>query len=180
MPFAGTRPAARRDRGFTLIELMVVIVIIGLASALALPMYADAIVKSKKSALVSEGRKIYGAMMAYYTDYSMFPPDASFDKATMEPLASEGYLNSAQRITGKLMNDQLLLYIAPDVGGANQQFVIVMRLEKEPDVIVAVVHTNLVSEDGDWVDGVFLITGEDLEDAPEPVTSQPVDSLSQS
>ena len=123
---------------------------------------------------------VYGAMMAYYTDYSMFPPDASFDKATMDPLAAEGYMSSAQRITGKLMNDQLLLYLAPDVGGENQQFVIVMRLEKEPDVIVAVVHTNLVSEDGDWVDGVFLITGRDLEDAPEPVRSQPVDALSQS
>ena len=98
MPFAGSRPAVRRDRGYTLIELMVVVVIIGLASALALPMYADAIVKSKKAALVSEGRKIYGAMMAYYTDYSMFPADSSFDKATMDPLASQGYMSSAARI----------------------------------------------------------------------------------
>lgn len=166
---------SRQDRGFTMIELMVVVVIIGLAAALALPMYADSITKAKKVALSAEGRKIYDAMMAYYADHSSFPPEDDLDVTTLDPLASDGYLSSGRAITSRLVEDQLLLYMAPDIGGADQQFLIVMRLASDPDILVAVVHTDLVDDDGDWVDGVFVIDEEDLEDAPGPDGGDPVE-----
>lgn len=161
-------PASARARGFTIIELLVVVAIISLIAAIALPMYAEALEKSKRASLISDARKVYDAMMAFYADNSFFPPESVFDSTTLDPLASDGYLTFGRSITARLMGGQLLFYMTPDVGGDDQQFIIVMRLETNPDVLVAAVHTNLVSEDATWTDGVFVITEEDLEDAPDP------------
>jgi prepilin-type N-terminal cleavage/methylation domain-containing protein len=157
----------RGESGFTLIELMVVVVIIGLASALALPMYADAITKTKKTALASEGRRIYDSLMAYYADYNAFPPESAFDLETLDPLFSQGYLHSGPAITSKLVKDRALIYLAPDIGGADQQFILVMRLESDPNIIVAVVHTELVGDDGAWADGVYVTSDGDLREADD-------------
>jgi len=168
---SGSRPR-RSERGFTLIELMVVVVIIGLASALALPMYADAITRSKKTALASEGRRIYDSLMAYYADFNSFPPESGFNLKTLDPLASEGYLHSGSAITSKLVKDRALVYIAPDIGGADQQFILVMRLESDPNIIVAVVHTELVGDEGNWADGVYVISDGDLMEADDVLRSK--------
>jgi prepilin-type N-terminal cleavage/methylation domain-containing protein len=155
----------RSPRGFTLIELLVAVAIIGLASALAIPMYADAIRKGRASALQSDGKTLHGALMAYYKDNSAFPSDDSFDTTTLSPLSTEGYLHSGEAITSKLVDGELLVYLAPDIGGADQQFVAVMRHADDRRVIVGVVHTNLVTDDGEWVDGSYVIDAEDLEEA---------------
>lgn len=158
----------KNERGFTLVEVLVVVAIVGIISAMAMPMYADALAKSKRASLISDGRKVYDAMMAYYADNSHFPPEDEFDKATLEPLTADGYLNFGRSITAHLTDGEVLMYMAPDIDGSDQQFLIVMRLETNPDIIVAAVHTNLVDDDGDWVDGVFAITADDLADAPDP------------
>ena len=52
-PQAFGRGSASRSRGFSLIELMIAVVIIGVISSIALPMYNDYIATSREGALVT-------------------------------------------------------------------------------------------------------------------------------
>lgn len=57
----------RKERGFSLIELMMVIAIIGVLSAIALPYFAAVQSKSKRTELTLNMAGIFTAEVAYYT-----------------------------------------------------------------------------------------------------------------
>lgn len=155
----------RAERGFTIIEVMMVAAIIVILAAIAIPIYANALRQSHTNALVLEVKHLYDAMMQYHADYGYFPSEDAFDTATLEPLTSQGYFNGAAGFVDKLVGDEALLYLAPDVGGTDQQFILVTQSDADPSVIVVAVHTNVITETDGWVDGVYVITPDELADA---------------
>lgn len=56
------------NKGFTLIELMIVVAIIGILAAIAMPKFADLITKSKESAIKGDLGAIRSAISIYYSD----------------------------------------------------------------------------------------------------------------
>lgn len=64
--------ALRRDRGFTLIELMIVVVIIGILAMLAVPRFMAASTKSKQSEAKSLLKEILTMQQAYRHEYNSY------------------------------------------------------------------------------------------------------------
>lgn len=63
-------------KGFTLIELMIVVAIIGILAAIAIPKFADLINKSKEGATKGALSSVRSALQVYYGDNEgLFPRD---------------------------------------------------------------------------------------------------------
>ena len=70
----GGRIHREARRAFTLVELMVVIVIIGLITAVAVPVVMQALTKARNAAIKAEIDMLHMAIMNYRNEYGGFPP----------------------------------------------------------------------------------------------------------
>ena len=65
----------QRENGFTLIELMIVVAIIGILAAVAVPMYLDHTVRSQVAEGINLASGVKTAVSEFYQERGRFPTD---------------------------------------------------------------------------------------------------------
>ena len=75
----------RRDAGFTLLELITVIAVIGILVGIALPNYKTAILQSREAVLKEDLYRFRDVIDQYFADKGKYP-------ASLEALVEDGYL----------------------------------------------------------------------------------------
>lgn len=75
----------RKDAGFTLLELIAVMAIIGILAGIALPQYRTAIIQAKEAVLKEDLFRFRDVIDQYYADKGNYP-------ASLQALLESGYL----------------------------------------------------------------------------------------
>ncbi len=73
------------QKGFTLLELLVVVALIGILAALAIPQYKNNVRRSKEAVLKQDLHQFETLIDQYYADKGKYP-------AALDDLVTEGYL----------------------------------------------------------------------------------------
>ena len=96
-----------KRRGFTLVELLIVIVVIGILSAMMMLSSTEAVTSAKASNIVSDMRNLKTAALAYYVDnLDAFSSVATVNAASLDLKYITPYLNNSKISTTGYKLDQ--------------------------------------------------------------------------
>ncbi|VAX39150.1 hypothetical protein MNBD_PLANCTO03-2409 [hydrothermal vent metagenome] len=86
----------RTDRGFTLVEILIVVVILGILSALVVPQFASATQEASEKSAVHEVQRLRKAVEVYLIRHQNVLPDVAEGDQTWGGLVTSGdYLKTA-------------------------------------------------------------------------------------
>ncbi len=89
---------ARRQRGFTLSELLIVVAIIGIIASLAIPNLRDAMDRAKQKATMTNMKAIGNALEMYAIDHNLYPRGLTdADAGTITGFLSPLYLRTVPK-----------------------------------------------------------------------------------
>ncbi len=86
-------------RGFTLVELLVVIVVLAVLAAIVLPKFVGAGQRSRESALRADLKLLRNAISAFNADTSVYPATLADLAATAAPASGKTAAGADQNIT---------------------------------------------------------------------------------
>lgn len=111
----GNRPPINRDRGFTLLEMLVVLVIIGLLASLVGPRLFSRVDISKRQAAETQVKMLKGALETFRLDVGRFPTEN-------EGLAALNTAPVDEKVRAKWRGPYLDEAIPPDPWGNAYQY----------------------------------------------------------
>jgi general secretion pathway protein G len=76
-----------KNRGFTLIEVLIVITLIAILASIGMPMYQNSVKRSREAVLKEDLWRMRDVISQYYADKNKYP-------ASLQDLVSEGYLRT--------------------------------------------------------------------------------------
>ncbi len=103
----------QKEKGFTLIELMIVIAIIGILAAIAIPAYQDYIARSQASEAVSLMSGTKTPMAEYFSDKGVWPSVAAVAGTT-----SGKYVNTITSNTSGAATDTGVVTLTATMKGS--------------------------------------------------------------
>jgi prepilin-type N-terminal cleavage/methylation domain-containing protein len=173
------------QRGFTLLELLVVVAIIGALAGIAIPQYNSLREKGERASIISECGSIYRMLIVYFIEYDGYPnatvsPPGEppvFDLTTLSPISNPAYMGGSKPdidvplFMKKFQNNKAEAYDSPDdTLGTNQEFYLVLAWAKDPSIKYVIAQSDDVFygdgstkvDNGNWVDGIYATKGGEI------------------
>jgi general secretion pathway protein G len=148
-PIVNTRDPST-SRGFTVLELLLVVAVIGIVSAIALPNVVSAIQRARQSRTMTDMRTIAGALVLYEQDYVDYPIETSLASAEDLRPHLQPYMGDFKATDGWR---RPYWYISSD---GHRYSLISYALDGKPDPPYSNGPTHRFEEDIVMSDGVFI------------------------
>lgn len=144
----------RTEGGFTLIEILVVVLVIGIIASIAVTAYTRQIDKARVAAVAGDLRTFHSGFLSFATDNDQFPPDSHLDAPYHLPngVGIENYL-PVRRWAGETPLGGFYNWEGPD----NYAYAGISLFEATAEPSVMAMLDEKI-DDGDLSQGRFRIT----------------------